>query len=337
MRARRAIAPRGGGVTGNEDDGAAARPRPEPPRAVGGPPGGGPVERGFRGGGAAIIGIRPGASEPVERCVGRGGGVGRVGPRIAGAAGPPGSRPAAFARPAGVRAAGTLARMTPPKPHSAAASPADGDAASGGPGDEGTDGRPGLLVVVSGPSGVGKTTIVHALRDRLPAMLSISATTRPKSAQETDGVHYVFLGEAEFERRVAAGDFIEHAKVFGRNWYGTPREPVERALADGRVVILEIDVQGALQVRRSMPGAFLVFIEPPSEEELLRRLRARGREGEEAIARRFAEAKHERATARESGAYDAFLVNEALEAACAEACRLVEDERARRAADAEAG
>lgn len=181
----------------------------------------------------------------------------------------------------------------------------------------------GLLVVVSGPSGVGKTTIVRALRDRLEGMLSTSATTRPQSPQETDGVDYYFIDEPRFRSMIDAGEFIEHAQVFGRHLYGTPRPPVDEALAAGRVVILEIDVQGGLQVRRNFPAAFLVFIDAPNEDELLRRLRARGRDDEEAIERRFAEASRERRLARESGAYDAFIVNETLEQACGDACDLV--------------
>ncbi len=181
----------------------------------------------------------------------------------------------------------------------------------------------GLLVVVSGPSGVGKTTIVRSLRDRLDGMLSTSATTRPRSPQETDGEDYFFMDEARFRAMIDAGEFIEHAQVFGRHFYGTPRGPVEQALAAGRLVILEIDVQGGLQVRRNFPAAFMVFIDAPSEDELLRRLRSRGRDDEEAIQRRFAEASHERRLARESGAYDAFIVNETLEQACDDTCDLV--------------
>jgi len=127
---------------------------------------------------------------------------------------------------------------------------------------------------------------------------------------------------------IEAGQFIEHAQVFGRHLYGTPRGPVEEALGAGGLVILEIDVQGGLQVRRNFPAAFLVFIDAPNEDELLRRLRARGRDDEEAIQRRFAEAAGERRLARESGAYDAFIVNETLEQACDDACDLVR--RARR-------
>ena len=106
----------------------------------------------------------------------------------------------------------------------------------------------GLLVVISGPSGVGKTTLVKTLRDRLDGMLSISTTTRPKTAQDVEGEDYFFTDETKFKQMVDDHAFIEHAKVFGRHWYGTPRGPVEKALAEKRLVLLEIDVQGALQV-----------------------------------------------------------------------------------------
>ena len=133
----------------------------------------------------------------------------------------------------------------------------------------GTTESRGLLVVVSGPSGVGKTTIVRALRDRLEGMLSTSATTRPQSPQEAEGVDYYFMDEARFRSMIEAGQFIEHAQVFGRHLYGTPRGPVEEALGAGGLVILEIDVQGARQVKEKLPEAFAMFILPPDERTLL--------------------------------------------------------------------
>lgn len=173
----------------------------------------------------------------------------------------------------------------------------------------------GLLLVISGPSGVGKTTITHRLRDRFDGVFSVSATTRPPAPGETDGLDYHFVTPEEFQRLLGAGQLLEHAQVFGRHWYGTPRAPVEKALRDGRLVILDIDVQGALQIRQSMPTALLVFVLPPSDTELLRRLRDRGRDDPEAIQRRFAEAQREIALARNSGAYDAFVVNAKLDEA----------------------
>ena len=130
------------------------------------------------------------------------------------------------------------------------------------------DHAPGLLAVISGPSGVGKTTIVHAVRERLGALFSVSATTRPKSAQERDGVDYLFLDEPRFKRMIEDDEFLEHAHVFGRHWYGTPRGPVDEALAEGKLVLLDIDVQGALQVRERAPDAFLAFVLPPDEDTL---------------------------------------------------------------------
>ncbi|MCA9286108.1 MAG: guanylate kinase [Phycisphaerales bacterium] len=187
----------------------------------------------------------------------------------------------------------------------------------------------GLLLVISGPSGVGKTTITRELQRRFDAVFSVSATTRPKAPSEVEGVDYFFIDEARFDRDVEAGRFLEHARVFGRHCYGTPREPVERHLHEGRLVMLDIDVQGALQVRQAMPSAFMVFILPPSESELLRRLRDRGRDDEEAIQRRFAEAKREIETARVSSAYDEFVVNDHLDRAVERVVALVEERRAK--------
>ena len=183
--------------------------------------------------------------------------------------------------------------------------------------DPGTDDR-GLLLVMSGPSGVGKTTLVHRLLERYGGVFSISATTRPRSSGEVDGRDYYFIDESTFVTWVEAGRFLEHAEVFGRSRYGTPREPVEKQLTDGGLVVLDIDVQGAAQVRESMPEAFGVFVLPPSEDTLLERLRSRAREDEATIERRFAEARHEIETARSSGIYDAFIVNDDLERAVAE-------------------
>ena len=183
--------------------------------------------------------------------------------------------------------------------------------------------RRGLLLVLSGPSGVGKTTITHRLRDRFGGVFSVSATTRPAGPGETDGVDYHFVTPERFEQDLAAGRFLEYAQVFGRHWYGTPRAPVDACLAEGRLVMLDIDVQGALQVRRSMPEALLVFVLAPSDEELLRRLRDRGRDDEEAIARRYAEAQREVAIARGSGAYDAFIVNADLDATVEQVAGLI--------------
>ena len=185
-------------------------------------------------------------------------------------------------------------------------------------------------MVISGPSGVGKTSIVHRLISAFDGTFSISATTRPKTDQDTEGVDYIFLDEAEFQRWIDADRFLEYAQVFGRSWYGTPREPVEADLAQGKIVVLDIDVQGAIQVHETMPSSYGIFVLPPSEDELLQRLRHRGREDEATIERRFAEARHEMQTARTCTAYKEFVVNDDLEQA---ATRVIELVRVRRCGD----
>ena len=182
---------------------------------------------------------------------------------------------------------------------------------------------PGLLLVVSGPSGVGKTTIVRRILERFDGVFSVSATTRPRTAVETDGVDYHFLDEPSFQTWIDDDRFLEYAQVFGRSWYGTPRKEIESRLAEGRLVALDIDVQGAIQIRERMPDAFGIFVLPPNDAELLRRLRARGREDEATIERRHAEATREMRVARECGAYDEFVVNDDLDQVVEETIRLV--------------
>jgi guanylate kinase len=195
--------------------------------------------------------------------------------------------------------------------------------------DENGPPRRGLLVVLSGPSGVGKTTIVRGVQQNLGGVFSVSATTRPRSDQERHGVDYLFVDEAAFQSMIAGDELLEYAQVFGRHYYGTPRAPVEQSLAEGAIVFLDIDVQGALQVHRRMPGAFMIFILPPSDEVLLDRLRGRGRDEEEAIRRRFDEAKKEIAVARASSVYDAFVVNDDLAHAREETTSLIRRRLAR--------
>ncbi len=188
---------------------------------------------------------------------------------------------------------------------------------------------PGLLVFVSGPSGAGKTTITKAIRQRMDVCFSVSLTTRPLSAEDTDGEDYVFVSEREFKDQVKLGQFLEWAQVHD-NFYGTPREPVEDAIADGEVVLLEIDVQGARQIKQNLPDAVGIFVEPPSEEELLARLRARKREDEETIQKRFQRAKSEIEQAHALGIYDLTIVNCDLERAIEEALAFIKLQLAER-------
>jgi guanylate kinase len=181
----------------------------------------------------------------------------------------------------------------------------------------------GLLLIISGPAGVGKTTIAHAVEQRFDAQFSISMTTRGQTAQETDGVDYHFVQIQRFEQLRDQGALLEWAQVFD-NYYGTPKQPVLDALAAGKLMIVEIDVQGAEQVKKHMPDAYAIFIEPPSEQALLERLRGRRRDDEAAIQKRYAEARKEIARAKSGSVYDEFVVNNVLETAIKETIGLVE-------------
>ncbi|MEL6329964.1 MAG: guanylate kinase [Planctomycetota bacterium] len=190
-----------------------------------------------------------------------------------------------------------------------------------------TDTDDGLLLVISGPSGVGKTTITRGVERAITdSVFSVSMTTRPKTAKDVEGVDYRFVGEREFETIESEGGLLESATVYG-NRYGTPRAWVDEQLERGRVVILEIDVQGAKQVKAKVPEAFCMFIMPPSESVLLERLRGRKREAEDVIQRRFAEAQREIAAAEAAGIYDVFVVNDDLDRAIPEAIAAVESRR----------
>jgi guanylate kinase len=172
----------------------------------------------------------------------------------------------------------------------------------------------GRLFIVAAPSGAGKSTLVNALLAREPGIaLSISHTTRAPRPGDVDGVQYHFVDRPAFEAMVAHGDFIEHADVFG-NYYGTSRAAVEPALASGRDVLLEIDWQGAAQVRRAMPECVSIFILPPSRAELERRLRARGTDNVATIERRLAASREEISHAHE---FDCIVVNDRFEDAVA--------------------
>ncbi|NYE20385.1 guanylate kinase [Microbacterium immunditiarum] len=177
------------------------------------------------------------------------------------------------------------------------------------------------LVVLAGPTAVGKGTVAAQVRKRHPEIhLSVSATTRPPRPGEVEGEHYFFVDDAEFDRLIASGELLEHATVHNRYRYGTPRKPIVRALEDGRTVLLEIDLQGARQVRAAEPSATLVFLLPPSWDELVQRLVGRGTEGEEERARRLRTAKVELAA---QGEFDYRVVNDHVERAADEVVSLV--------------
>ncbi len=159
---------------------------------------------------------------------------------------------------------------------------------------------PGQLVIVSGPSGAGKTTVLQQIfqRSRLPLVASISATTRAPRPGEQDGVDYHFLSREEFARRREHGDFLESCEVYGQgDWYGTLLDEVTPSLEQGKWVVLEIDVQGTMEVLKHFPQALTIFVEPGSMAELERRLRDRGTEGAAALERRLQVARRELAVA----------------------------------------
>ena len=176
------------------------------------------------------------------------------------------------------------------------------------------------LVVLAGPTAVGKGTVAAHIKEHHPDIhLSVSATTRAPRPGEVDGEHYFFVDDAEFDRLVADGELLEWATVHNRHRYGTPRGPIEEVLADGRTALLEIDLQGARQVRAAEPSATLVFLLPPSWDELVQRLVGRGTEDEEERARRLRTAKTELAS---QGEFDFRVVNDDVARAADEVSRL---------------
>ena len=185
---------------------------------------------------------------------------------------------------------------------------------------QGMSGSRGGLTVITGPSGVGKGTLVSRLLERHPSVwLSVSATTRAPREGEQDGVDYFFHTRDRFDALVTQGGLLEWAEFAG-NCYGTPRAPVEEQLASGRAVLLEIELEGARQVRRSFPSGFQIFLAPPSFSELERRIRGRGTDAEDAIRRRLARAEQELKAQDE---FDAVVINDALDTALAELERLM--------------
>jgi len=185
--------------------------------------------------------------------------------------------------------------------------------------------KPGTLFIVAAPSGAGKTSLTRALLEREPGMLlSVSYTSRAARPNEVDGVHYHFVSRAEFEAMIARGEFFEHAVVHG-DLKGTSRKVVEQNLAQGRDVLLEIDWQGARQVRAQLAGTVSVFILPPSRVELERRLRTRASDSEETIRRRLDDSKRDMQHARE---FDYVVVNDDFETALDAMCQIVQAHRA---------
>jgi len=181
----------------------------------------------------------------------------------------------------------------------------------------------GKVFVITGPSGVGKGTLIERLLERIPDLeLSVSATTRPPRSGEVDGRDYHFLTDDEFERRVEAGDFLEHATYSGHR-YGTLREEVERRLEQGRSVVLEIEVQGARQVRDAMPEAVQIFIAPPDREALRSRLEGRGTDSAAAIERRLRTAEIE---LEAQGEFPRVVLNDEVQKAASELEGLVRGE-----------
>ena len=187
---------------------------------------------------------------------------------------------------------------------------------------------PGTLYIVAAPSGAGKTSLTRALLERESGIaLSVSYTSRPPRANEVDGVHYHFVSRPMFEEMVRRGEFFEHAIVHG-DLKGTARTAVERTLAQGKDVLLEIDWQGARQVRAKIAHTVSIFILPPSRAELERRLRARASDAEEVIRRRLADSRDDIAHA---GEFDYIVVNDDFAVALDELCAIVDDHRNARA------
>jgi guanylate kinase len=186
--------------------------------------------------------------------------------------------------------------------------------------------KQGQLIVLCGPSGVGKSTLSRRLSELLDITYTISATTRPKRPGDEAGKKYEFISKDEFFRRLDRDEFLEYAEVYGE-YYGTPKAPVLMDLARGHDVLLEIDVQGALQVRYHYPDSLLFFILPPDEPTLIKRLKERGRDSDEDIARRFRLAKGEIYMARGSRAFDHIVINDTIDKAVSQISEYIKQKK----------
>src|SRR5688500_5178210 len=184
----------------------------------------------------------------------------------------------------------------------------------------------GLLIVLVGPAGVGKSTISRRLAEQLNVWYTVSVTTRPKLPGDEKGKTYEHIDRKEFFRRLDADEFLEYAQVYG-DYYATPKHPALVHLAAGQDVLLEIDVQGALQVRYHYPDALLIFILPPDEPTLLRRLTDRGRDSEPDIQKRFRAAKREIHMAKGSRTFDTMVVNDNLDKAVEQIVKFIKHKR----------
>jgi guanylate kinase len=182
--------------------------------------------------------------------------------------------------------------------------------------------HPGLLVVLVGPSGVGKSTIAHQLAERLNLWYTVSVTTRPKAPEDDQGKTYEHVDKDEFFRRLDSDEYLEYAHVYG-NYYATPKHPALDYLKRGRLVLLEIDFQGAMQVRYHYPDALLIFVLPPDEPTLLQRLTDRGRDSDDDINKRFRAARREIHMAKGSHAFDYMVINDDLDEAVEEIVKII--------------
>ncbi|QPK82093.1 guanylate kinase [Schaalia sp. ZJ405] len=177
------------------------------------------------------------------------------------------------------------------------------------------------ITVLVGPTAVGKGTVVAKLRERYPQLwVSVSATTRNPRPGEVDGVNYLFVSRDEFQQLIDSGNMLEWAEVHGSNFYGTPRPPIDEAISQGKSVLLEIDLAGARQVRETLPDALFVFLAPPSWEELVARLKGRGTESEEQMARRLETARIELDAQKE---FDEIVINDDLDTTVSTLARII--------------